>query len=248
MSHRIVLLSVVAPFLFVASHAKAADETGKSSQPSSQENFVSFRGHPFSLFMLHNKLVQEELRLSALQKDETTRLIKAYGLGSRDDLRRMAQLTTLVQSDPKSPQKKALSDLCETLNRRSDHYEGLSLRSLDAARRERLQQLQKRSLGIRLFFDPQISEKLGITPSQKEEIVKFESDCNRKCVEVGKLVRSRKLDGSQATKEVFALRREANEFAVLALKPTQLETLKSLLGPTPSFDASQLVLREVIDR
>jgi Spy/CpxP family protein refolding chaperone len=212
------------------------------------DGLATYRGHPFSLFMLHNRIVAEDLGLSANQKAEVESLIKAYARDTRDKIRSMKPLVDSAQRDPDGPAKKALADLSATLNETSDHYEALSLRLIDPRQRERLEQLRLQAKGFRVFFDSRVCKELGITAGQKEKIDKIDSDCGRKSMEIATLVKGHKMEGKEGMKVVSGLRREAREAALQVLTPAQREKLDRMLGPRAPFEPGELVLREVLDR
>jgi hypothetical protein len=228
--------------------ARSGDDAAEKRPPSFMDGLASCRGHPFSLFMLHNQLVAEDLRLSAKQKTEVESLIRAYGRDTRDKIRSINTLLVSAQRDPEGPAKNALIELSATLNERSDHYEAISLRLIDPRQRERLEQLKLQAKGILLFFDTTVSQQLALTPAQKEQIAKLHSDCERKSRDVAALVNAHKLQGNEGVKVVFGLRRQARAGALQLLTGAQREKLDKMLGPKAQFEPGELVLRENLDR
>jgi len=229
------------------SHAETAEAPSKSPPSSYLDGLAAYRGHPFSLFMLHNEAVAKELGLSAKQNADVHALIKQYARETRDKIRSMKGLLVSARKDPDGPGKKALQDLSATLNDASDRYDAKSLQLIDTQQRGRLEQLKFQSRGLLLFLDPGVCKELAITSAQNEQILKNHSECNQKTAEIGVLVKSRKMAGNEGVKAVYALRREARDRTVSLLTPAQRVTLDKMLGPKPSFEPSELVLREVLD-
>jgi hypothetical protein len=241
-------LSLALILQLAAWHVQAGDDRAKQSAAPPLNWLAPFRGHPFSLFMLHNQLVAEDVGLSQQQKAEVAGLMHGYARDAAHDIDQINRFLTSAGSGAKAPAGSAPTDAVARLNESSDRYEALCVRVINARQQRRLEQLKLQSRGILMLFDRKLSQTLAITPAQKTQVERCFAECNRACMQVAGMVTSRKIGPAQGQKEIYARRREARQRAFLLLTPAQRKKLDEILGPKPRFEPSELLLKGVGER
>jgi peroxiredoxin len=110
-------------------------------------------------------------------------------------------------------------------------------RQLSAAQRQRLEQIEYRSLGVRMLLRPELADRLDLTESQIEQLVELARQTNAATLELQQASLTNKIP--EELKAAVAKANQGEQDALQSVvRPEQMQKLRQLLGEP--FDTMSL--------
>jgi Spy/CpxP family protein refolding chaperone len=177
-----------------------------------------FRMDP--LFLLLNKSVQDELKLTEDQKTE---------LGKIQDKQRSAMAKAREAGD-KEKAREVFQSANEDAKKELEKWKETGLKPDQA---KRLKQIQLQDEGARAFTDADVQKELKLTDKQKDEVKEIEEGLGRDMGEIlrgGREARGNPEKMAENRKKVEALRKEAMDKVSGLLTDGQKKAWKEMTG------------------
>jgi Spy/CpxP family protein refolding chaperone len=165
-------------------------------------------------FLLANKSVQDELKLSQEQLDK----IKEHNEKQMEKFQALKEL-------PKEERKEKRQALAKEMTAENEKF---AKEILKPEQHKRFKQIEYQAAGLRAFEMPDVASALKLTDEQKEDIKKLQEDTDRDIREM--LKEGGKENFKENFKKAAGMRKDAMTKAVGLLKPEQKEEWKKLTG------------------
>jgi hypothetical protein len=175
------------------------------------------RGGGGGAFLLSNKGVQEELKLTSEQTEKITKIAQSSMEKGQSEF---AKIRDLPEDERPAKMQALTKTMTEELNKELKD-------ALKPEQFKRFQQIALQQRGAQAFSDPEIQTKIGYTDEQKTKLKEILDNNNK---EMQAIREANQGDFQAQMPKIQALRKETGEKALALLSADQKKSWKELTG------------------